>query len=97
MKKTLIAHVKGGESLDEGVADGLQLGGYDGDHRDLDTVELVKAAPRSTLTETWGRQNASVKPDTCTTLRGNAVTRVSHHHRHKREHSDPGPMFEHIL
>lgn len=38
--------------VDEGILNGLDLGRDDGEHRYVDSVELVKTAPGSTLTET---------------------------------------------
>ena len=51
------AHVELLEFEDEGVTDGLQLGGDDGQDRHVDTVELVKAPPGPALTDS--RQNLS--------------------------------------
>lgn len=36
----------------ESVANGLDLGGDDGQHGGVDAVELIKAAPGSTLSQT---------------------------------------------
>ena len=52
--------MKVGEPLDEGVADGLQLGGYHRDDRDLDTVKLVKTAPGSALAQACRETTTSV-------------------------------------
>ena len=49
-KKKMLAHVELLELEDEGVADGLQLCGDDGQDRHVDTVELVKTSPCSALT-----------------------------------------------
>ena len=38
--------------VDEGILNGLNLSGDDGEDGDIDSVELVKAAPCSTLTQT---------------------------------------------
>lgn len=45
-------HVEPLELQDESVADDVDLGGDDGQHGGVDAVELVKAAPGSTLRQT---------------------------------------------
>ena len=37
--------------VDECILNGLDLSGDDGEHRDVNSVELIKAAPSSTLTQ----------------------------------------------
>lgn len=44
-------HLEGGQLVDQRVADGLDLGGDDRQHRRVDPVELIEAAPRATLGE----------------------------------------------
>lgn len=39
------------ELQDESVADDVDLGGDDGQHRSIDAVELIEAAPGSTLSQ----------------------------------------------
>ena len=47
-----ISYLESLEVVDEGVPDGLDLGGDDGQHWDVDAVELIKAAPGATLGQT---------------------------------------------
>lgn len=44
-------HVEPLELQDESVADDVDLGGDDGQHGGVDAVELVEAAPGSTLSQ----------------------------------------------
>jgi hypothetical protein len=44
------AHRESLEHHHEGIADGLQLRGYDGQYGHVDPVELVKTTPRPALT-----------------------------------------------
>ena len=47
-----ISYLESLEVVDEGVPDGLDLGGDDRQHWDVDAVELIKAAPGATLGQT---------------------------------------------
>ena len=38
--------------VDESILNGLDLSGYDREYRDIDTIELIKAAPGTTLAQT---------------------------------------------
>ena len=38
--------------VDESILNGLDLSGYDRQYRDVDTIELIKAAPCTALTQT---------------------------------------------
>ena len=38
--------------VDESILNGLDLPGYDREYRDIDTIELIKAAPGTTLAQT---------------------------------------------